>query len=210
MTRPIYTLYFDKEGHGPTAIELKWQPFPELKLNSEHPPLGLRFELGGGFNLNNAPIGAGFFFSDRPSLEELHRQLGELLEQTATAKTPTPDDLAQHLFETFIEETSVGVARAAKAIGHPTPPLPTWAGLKASDRAVWNRLALSARRTHRAELGFQSDAATDHYVTPNADGTYSHERVSHHGPCIGRERAKCGCDPVVTSDRHFPAKGAAS
>lgn len=84
MSKPIYTLYFDRDGLGPTALELKWHPFPDLKFNREHHPIGLRFHMGDGFNLNNAPVGAGFFFSDRESLVELHRQLGELLAQKET------------------------------------------------------------------------------------------------------------------------------
>ena len=91
--KPFYTLYFDAEGCGPTALELKWQVFetpPEvakMRLDrgkpTEPPAIGLQFAKGGGFNLNDAPIGAGFYFSDRESIEELHRQLGELLASTA-------------------------------------------------------------------------------------------------------------------------------
>jgi hypothetical protein len=82
-----YTLYFDKEGMGPTVLELVPYDFEEdrERFPKMKPSFGLHFKLSkgaGAFNLNNAPIGAGFFWSGRQGVEKLHAALGAWLDKT--------------------------------------------------------------------------------------------------------------------------------
>jgi hypothetical protein len=83
--------------------------------------------------------------------------------------------------------------------------VPAWGNAPTEVRLAWEAAAVVARSTMRKRLlGVGGDSATDTYVTPHADGTTSIDRVSHHGPCIGRTRGSCECRPITTSDRYFP------
>lgn len=79
MADKIYALYFDKDGNGPTVLQVDPHAFDDL-----HPPkLGLQFHFhkaAGNFNVNDAPIGAGLFFNRRADVAELHKQLGAWLD----------------------------------------------------------------------------------------------------------------------------------
>lgn len=84
-SKQIYALYFDADGNGPTVLHVKPYAFDDLKPQA----LGLQLELSkgvGNFNMNNAPIGAGLFFTRRENVAELHRQLGVWLD--AHPETP--------------------------------------------------------------------------------------------------------------------------
>lgn len=91
--KKIYALYFDKDGNGPTSMVIAPYDFKDLKP----PAFGLNFQFNralGNFNVNDAPVGGGFFFAgnNRSSLEALHAQIGAWLEANPRTEPDDPED----------------------------------------------------------------------------------------------------------------------